>query len=44
MLTEMAHLNDQMRRDQLAIDRLKTETAAIKSQTRALLAAMGASE
>jgi hypothetical protein len=42
LLTEMEHINEQMRRDQAEIDRLAAETAVIKEETRALLAAMGA--
>ena len=42
MLAEMERLNERMRGDQAEIDRLTAESAAIKSETRALLAAMGA--
>jgi hypothetical protein len=42
MLAEMEALAQKMKRDQTEIDRLKAETAVIKEETRALLAAMGA--
>jgi len=42
LLTEMHRLNQQMRTDEAAIDRLKTETETLKRETRALLASMGA--
>ena len=40
LLGEMQRLNEQMRHDQAVIERLKAETALIKTETRALLAAM----
>jgi hypothetical protein len=40
LLGEMQRLNDQMQGDQAVIERLKAETALIKTETRALLAAM----
>jgi hypothetical protein len=40
MLAEMTHLNEQMRRDQEEIDRLKAETALLRTETRALLASL----
>jgi hypothetical protein len=42
MLAEMERLNERMRGDQTEIDRLKAESAVIKSETRALLAGIGA--
>ncbi len=42
MLAEMERLNEQMKRDQAVIDRLKIKAAVIKKETRALLAAMDA--
>jgi hypothetical protein len=41
LLAEMARLNDQMRLDQAEIDQLRQETAVLKDETRALLAALG---
>jgi peptidoglycan hydrolase CwlO-like protein len=42
MLTEMQRLNQQMQKDQADIDRLSAEIAALKAETRVLLASMGA--
>jgi peptidoglycan hydrolase CwlO-like protein len=41
LLAEIQRLNQQMKEDQSAIDRLKTETETLKRETRALLASMG---
>ena len=40
MLLEMERLNQQMRADQALMEQLKADTAAIKTETRALLASM----
>lgn len=42
MLAEMNRLNEQMRRDQVEIDRLKAEATALQAETRVLLFDMGA--
>jgi hypothetical protein len=42
MLMEMYRLNEKMQNDQVEIDRLNVETAALKAETRALLARIGA--
>lgn len=41
LLGAMQRLNGQMKDEQAVIDRLKAETELIKTETRALLAAMG---
>jgi methyl-accepting chemotaxis protein len=40
LLGEMQRLNEQMQSDQAVIERLKADSARIKAETRALLAAM----
>ncbi len=42
LLNEMTHLNEQMLPDRADINRLKTETGALRAETRALLSGMGA--
>jgi uncharacterized protein (DUF3084 family) len=41
-LQEIRRLNEQMRTDQAAIDRLKAETQQLKAETRAILASIKA--
>ena len=41
MLRDMARMNEQMRQDQEAIERLRAESALLKAETRSLLASMG---
>jgi len=42
LFTEMQHLNELMKQDQAAIDRLKIETDVLRLETRAILARLGA--
>lgn len=42
LMAEAENLNEQMRHDRAEIERLTAETAALKSETRALLTSMGA--
>lgn len=42
LMAEVERLNELMRSDRAEIERLKSETWALKAETRALLAGMGA--
>lgn len=42
LFTDMQHLNELMRQDQVVIDRLKAETDLLRVETRAILARLGA--